>query len=91
MSLYILKVNEEKLLALSFEEIFAVLRESPKAMLNSDCETLNLIEAQDFGFVDESWNGTLYQRFRRVVDKDEEGRDIQLSYLIDKFQAEFDS
>jgi hypothetical protein len=93
MSLYIMKINEARLLAMAFEDIHLVLKEDPKAMLNGDAAHLNALEAQLFE--EEVKEGevprTLYMRFKDVVDKDEDGADTHLTYLIGKFKQEFDS
>lgn len=44
MSLYIMKINEAKLLTMAFEDIHLVLKEDPKSMLNSDGKLLDLRE-----------------------------------------------
>lgn len=76
-------------------------------MLNADCTTLNSIEDHLYGIEEMSFkdeasstfaqqefdedNMTLYMRFKRCVDKDDDGKPVHVSYLISKFKQEFDS
>ena len=86
MSLYIMKINEARLLAMAFEDIHLVLKEDPKAMLNGDAAHLNALEAQLFE--EEVKEGevprTLYMRFKDVVDKDEDGVDTHTPDVSDR-------
>ena len=72
MSLYILKINEEKLLQLGFEDILNQISEQPKMILSGNCQSLDRIEDELYGLCEiEDKNKinfedeiiTMYQRF----------------------------
>jgi|LakMenEpi03Aug12_release.lakeMendotaPanAssembly.Ray.scaffolds.fasta_scaffold4864398_1 hypothetical protein len=73
MSLYILKINEEKLLQLGFEDILNQISEQPKLILSGNCQSLDRIEDELYGLCnleDKNKNNlfedeiiTMYQRF----------------------------
>ena len=53
--------------------------------MSQNCENLDSLD--DYGVYPES---TLYQRFKRELQKDEEGQDMHLDFLMAKFKNEFD-
>ena len=44
-------------------------------------------ESGEYGVYEES---TIYMRFKRELQKDEEGQDLHIDFLMAKFKAEFD-
>ena len=102
MSLYILKTNETKLLQLGFEDILNQISEQPKLILSGDCKSVNKIElnirTEEEGKFSEPEEKvilerdiTMYIRFKRELQKDDDGNDMHIDFLMEKFKKEFDS
>lgn len=99
MSLYILKINEEKLLQLGFEDILNQISEQPKLILSGNCQSLDRIEDELYGLdnIDDKKQNkifedeiiTMYQRFKRGLEKDEDNNYMHIDYLMEKFRLEF--
>ena len=104
MCLYILKTNEAPLLQLNFEDILNKISEQPKLILCGNCQTLNQMERElhllsfalsgnQEGEPEQQQQGeeqTLYMRFKKELKKDDEGNDLHIDFLMQKFEKEFD-
>ena len=77
---------------LGFEDILNVILEQPKLVLSKNCQELNEMnkEAGKKSHADIRIDQTLYMRYKKELAKDDEGNDLYIDFLLNKFKNEFD-